>query len=342
MTSIWVNDHDGWRLLAPIGFPLEAELHDLVAGAPQLLPLAGTPRVAVVGREVRIGTGYADLVAVEPTGRLVLIEVKLAANAEARRAVVAQILAYAAHLKGIDVLELERDLLAATLQGRGVTRLVDLAVQDFDEVGLDAESFETGLADSLTAGRFRLVLVLDDAPPELVKLVGYLESIAPELVIDLVTVTAYDVNGSRVLVPQRVDPERMSQELRPTTAAAAKGGQWTTLDDFDSVTARLPSEQQELVRRAVRWAEELERHGLLRVRVWRGAGGRATVLPYLPNEDVGLVTIWNESGLALSLWRSVFERRARRASRWWKKRSRRPESARATRSRRSATSSLRR
>jgi hypothetical protein len=44
-----------------------------------------------VGREVPLGGGYADLLAVEASGRLGMIEVKLARNSEARRAVVAQV-----------------------------------------------------------------------------------------------------------------------------------------------------------------------------------------------------------------------------------------------------------
>src|SRR5947208_11899103 len=96
MTAIWRNDGSGWRALRPTGFPDEAALHRLVEEAPQMLPLAGTPRLVVVGREVQLGGGYADLLAVEPSGRLAVIEVKLARNAEARRAVVAQVLTYAA------------------------------------------------------------------------------------------------------------------------------------------------------------------------------------------------------------------------------------------------------
>jgi hypothetical protein len=87
MTAIWQNDGAGWRLLAATGFPQEAALHQLVGGAPQLLPLAGAPRLVVLGSEVPLGSGYADLLAVEVTGRPVVIEVKLAQNAEARRAV---------------------------------------------------------------------------------------------------------------------------------------------------------------------------------------------------------------------------------------------------------------
>src|SRR4051794_10852971 len=100
MSSIWTSGEHGWTLLAPSGFPDEATLQSLVEDAPELLPLAGEPRLVVLGREVPIGGGYSDLIAVEPSGRLVVIEVKLASNAESRRAVVAQILGYAAFLRG--------------------------------------------------------------------------------------------------------------------------------------------------------------------------------------------------------------------------------------------------
>ncbi|MEU8125252.1 hypothetical protein AB0C21_41635 [Spirillospora sp. NPDC049024] len=91
VTAIWSTDQSGkWRLLTPSGYPAEAALHDLVEQSPQILPLAGSPRITVLGREVRLGGGYADLVAVEPSGQMVIVEVKLAGNSEARRAVVAQ------------------------------------------------------------------------------------------------------------------------------------------------------------------------------------------------------------------------------------------------------------
>ena len=119
MTAIWQNDGTGWRLLAPTGFPDERTLHDLVEETPRILPLAGDPGMVVLGKEVLLGNGYADLVAVEPSGRLVVIEIKLSRNAEARRAVVAQILTYAAHLKGLSPETVERDVLGRHLRGRG-------------------------------------------------------------------------------------------------------------------------------------------------------------------------------------------------------------------------------
>ncbi len=113
MTAIWQNDGTDWHLLVPTGFPNEATLHTLVEDAPHLLPLAGTPRLIVLRREVQLGIGYADLIAIEPGGRIAVIEIKLARNAEARRAVIAQVLAYAAYLWGLDQRVLEQDILTS-------------------------------------------------------------------------------------------------------------------------------------------------------------------------------------------------------------------------------------
>jgi hypothetical protein len=152
----------------------EAALHNLVQQAPQMLPLAGSPRLTLLGRDVRLGSGFADLIAVESTGRLVVIEVKLAGNAESRRAVVAQVLSYAGYLQGLDAEQLESQILAGHLASGGS---VLAAAQASDQQhGIDPEAFRSGLATSLAEGGFRLVIVLDSAPEELVQVVGYLRA----------------------------------------------------------------------------------------------------------------------------------------------------------------------
>ena len=102
MTGIWTDTGDGWKLGSPRPYDDEATLHRLIADYPQLLPLAGSP-LRVLGSEVPLGPGIADILAVESSGRPTIIEVKLSRNREARREIVAQVLAYAAFLRGFDV-----------------------------------------------------------------------------------------------------------------------------------------------------------------------------------------------------------------------------------------------
>src|SRR5437764_841267 len=142
MPALWQNDDSDWTLLSPSGFPDEKTLHTLVEDAPQLLPLSGNPRLIVLGREVLLGTGSADLLAIEPSGRPVLIEVKLAKNAEARRAIVAQVLAYAAFLHGTPADALEK-LVSPYLRQRGYETIAGAVAEESQEAAFDPADFST-------------------------------------------------------------------------------------------------------------------------------------------------------------------------------------------------------
>ena len=315
MTALWRKDGSRWEVMAPSGFPDEETLHGLVEQDPYLLPLAGSPRIAIVGREVRLGTGYADLVAVEEQGRIVIIEIKLARNAEARRAVVAQVLAYASELQRLSLEAVETETLAAHLQRRGFASLF-AAMSKLDQAGaMDEEAFRSNLAASLVEGRFRLVLVLDAAPPELVRIASYLQLVAEgRITLDLITMTSYTVGGTEVLVPQRVDGELPTVEAEPRTARkTVKKGELTEgIAAFEASVASAPAPEQPRLRQLVEWARALEQQGLVTLQSYRGLADRWVLLPRLIAEGAGLVSIWNERGPALQLWRSMFERHALR------------------------------
>ncbi len=313
MTAIWQNDGAGWHLIAPTGFPDEATLHTLVEQAPHLLPLAGSPRLIVLGREVQLGNGYADLIAIEPNGRIAVIEIKLASNAEARRAVVAQVLAYAAYLWNLDQTALERDVLSPHLRKRGYQSITQAVASNDQEQSFDADAFATGLAESVAQGYFRLVLVLDEAPEELVRLVSYLQAMSEQLVIDLITISSYTVNGSQVLVPQRVEAEQQRSEASPSSLARSKtGGDLVGgAEDFVASIESAAEASRPLLQRLARWAAALEKAGLVKLSTYHGKSGVLTLLPRLLIDNVGLISIYNNNGQAyLQFWRSVFERRA--------------------------------
>ena len=53
--GIWTKGDDGWMLSRPKGFPDEATLHRLIEDRPDMLPLAGAPRLVILGSEVGLG-----------------------------------------------------------------------------------------------------------------------------------------------------------------------------------------------------------------------------------------------------------------------------------------------
>ena len=265
--------------------------------------------MVVLGREVSLGPGYADLIAVEPDGRLVILEIKLRRNAEARRAVVAQILTYAAYLKGLDSNSFE-ELLRPHLDARDKSSIIEAVRESEQSAEFDDQDFAGGLEESLRAGEFRLVLVLDEAPAELVRLVGYLESISAGIVIDLITVSAYMAGGEEILVPQRVDPEYQDQSvLLPGRRAVKARREVDGSEAFEEAVGRAPEEDQTDLRRLLVWARELEASRLATLRTRLGSG-RQILLVWIRGEKAGLASIWNDGGAYISLWRSVFVRLA--------------------------------
>lgn len=308
--AIWRKSNAEWQPLLPSGFPSEAALHDLIEEAPNLLPLSGDPALTLLGREYAIGPGYVDLLAVDAEGRPTIIEIKLRRNAEARRAVVAQILTYAAYLKGLSAADLESS--TRGYLGQGTATSIAEAVAQADQSGqFDSNAFDDALAESLSSGAFRLVLVLDEAPAELVQLVGYLESISSGIIIDLITVSAYQVGDEQILVPQRVDPEHLPETAAPAQRriAAPAPHQAEGSEAFERAIEHAAAEDQGPLSRLLAWARELEAAQLATLRTAIGKG-REILLVWIRGEKAGMVSIWNDNGPYLSLWRSVIVRRA--------------------------------
>jgi hypothetical protein len=146
--------------------------------------------------------------------------------------------------------------------------------------------------------------------------VGYLQSLTDKIDIDVVTVSAYDVAGSQVLVPQRIEPGRRSREMSDAQVAARQAGVLHRGSaEFRAVVADLPPAQQGPLIRLADWADTLQQAGLVKLATFRGKGGQiTTLLPRLAADNAGLVTIYCDSGSAyLQFFRSVFERRAPRS-----------------------------
>lgn len=298
MTPLWHSDGAAWRLLEPTGFPVERELHDLVGQAPQLLPLAGQPSIAILGSEVALGGNWADLVGVESNGRLVIIEVKLRKNTEARRAVVAQALSYAAYLQGLSLAEVESAILGRHLTQAGFATVEEAMQNALQGEHLDVAAFRDAFANNLAVGAFRIVFVLDEAPAELARLVEYLEHISTDrLLIDLVAVAQYQVADAKVVVPTRVEAERRDSPASgmPVPSRAAGSVEVKGAAEFAGSIAAAPSGGHALLHRLVDWASELESAGVARLATTIGVN-RWALRVIVPGRGGGLATIWNDRG----------------------------------------------
>lgn len=315
MTDIWTNSVEGWRLESPQAFDDEETLHRLILENPKFLPLAGSPRLTVLGNEVELGTGYPDILAIESSGRPVIIEVKLARNPEARRAIVSQIIAYAAFLHGFDVKTLEQGPLRRHLADAGHGSILD-AVRAQDQDGaVDPDSFMISLQECLDRGSFRLVFVLDEVPAELERVVAYLENVTvQELTIDLITLRTYEINGTRVALPRRVMPDlrTMNPYAGPgsSNTAASKGDLSAGSDAFRASIAGVTEENRAVFDQLIAWAEQLANLPHVRLTTISYAESIHLRPEVMPDND-RLVYIANyKNEPCIYVYRSVIERLA--------------------------------
>lgn len=222
---------------------------------------------------------------------------------------VAQILAYAANLHGTTWEQLE-DRFGSSLGQRGHESLVE-AVASVQEDVFDADEFAAALDEHLSEGRFRLVFVLDSVPPELITLVADLEHVTDKLVIDLVAVNSFGVGGTSVVLPQRVTPERHEVTVEKTRRKESGTVYHEGSERFEASIGEVAPEHKDALNRLLQWGRDLEQQGLARLATSEGmAGSRFVLRPLLRDENVGLVTLYNEGGAWVQFWRSVFVKRA--------------------------------
>ena len=227
-----------------------------------------------------------------------------------------QVIAYAAFLRGMNVEGLEQGPLRRSLAVAGYGSILK-AVQAQDQEGaVDPDTFTTSLQEYLDQGSFRLVLVLDEVSAELERIVAYLDAITVHaLTIDLITLNIYDVNGTRVALPQRVSPD-LGATLPSIRATAPPNRTEAVLTDgpdvFRDSIADTTGETRATFDELLAWAEQIS--SLQNVRLFTYTGlerKRFTLLPRIMPDNAGLVTIWNDRQQpSIAVWRTVFERLA--------------------------------
>lgn len=194
----------------------EAQLQGLIAETPDLLPgVAGGPPVVVM-REFPLPVGRVDVVVVDLEGGISLCECKLGTNPQARREVIGQLVSYAGALSRMSYDEFAER--AATRLGTSLAE----ALGALAEGEFDADAFHPTLASNLAAGRFRLVIVVDEISDELRDAVLYLNDQTETEFLALELGYLSD-NGLEILVPVVYGEEaveRKSRRRRPSVEGA--------------------------------------------------------------------------------------------------------------------------
>ena len=218
------NGAGGLEPLEEKPFPSEDALQALLAEHPELLDgeqmRPGDPRRWIlVTREQPIAdtAGGAprwslDHLVIDQDATPTLVEVKRGANSEVRRAVVGQMLDYAAHAARVWT----ADELRRRFEERphADERLADLLGDEES----DADEFWDAVATNLSAGRLRLLFVADAIPDELAQVVEFLNRQMPDVEVLAVEIKQFRGESTQTLVP------RVIGRLAAAPGRSASGG----------------------------------------------------------------------------------------------------------------------
>jgi hypothetical protein len=226
----------------------EAWLQQIVHDHPETLPIEqiepgfGTP--VSVCRELPLHAGFADNLLLTPEGNIILVEVKLWRNGEARREVVAQTLDYASCLFEMSYSDLEAAVSKSeTWKDRASPRLHQL----FEKADApDPATFIDAVNTNLRAGRILILVVGDGIRTEMERLASLLQSHAgARFTFGLIQLAVYQLpdNLGQLVVPQTllktklvergvvlVDDKRTTV-LPPPTFGRLQGGRTTITEE---------------------------------------------------------------------------------------------------------------
>ncbi len=183
----------------------EAWLQNLLFKHPEALPIKeidpAFSNAVPICIELNTPVGPIDALFVTPQGKLVVLEVKLWRNPEARRTVVGQVLDYAKELNRWTYADLQREVTRRTgRQGNSLFDIVKEATGELDEV-----DFADEVSRSLRHGRFLLLICGDGIREGAATITDFLERHGTiQFTFGLVEMAMYRTSRSEILVQPRV------------------------------------------------------------------------------------------------------------------------------------------
>ena len=203
------------RALSEAPFETEDTLQKLIATNPELLDgeqiSPGAPRLwLLVRREMGVPDAEAvgdrwsiDHLFLDQDAIPTLVEVKRAANSEIRRTIVGQMLDYASNATVYWPADRIRETFEAEARARGDDPAHVLArVISVEDAVPDIEDYWDQVDTNLRAGRLRLLFVADEIPPELQRIVEFLNAQMTTVDVLAVELKQFADEDMRTLVPR--------------------------------------------------------------------------------------------------------------------------------------------
>lgn len=222
MSGIYLRDGEMYVSMSETPFDAERVLQALIAQHPEVLadepggrgPLLLVRReAAVMDQEDAAGRWSLDHLYVDSEGVPTLVEVKRSSDTRGRREVVAQMLDYAANAK----VSFSAERMAAWIEEAAQERDTTAAELLADTLGVeDPDAFWATVATNLDAERFRLIFVSDVIPPELRRIIVFLNGQMANTEVLAIEVKQYvdDKKDHQTIVPRVIGNTEAARQTK--------------------------------------------------------------------------------------------------------------------------------
>jgi len=199
----------------PEQFENEYELQEILAEHPGILADRNDNPIITISREFMLEGGFADIFLIDNNGLPIIVEVKLERNKESRREVIGQLSDYLSAMARLSFDEVNA-------KSNGILEDKLQLIASIEEESNQESKFnliKSNLTSNLRAGHIRGMIVLDNAPNDLIREFSYLNEHS-DLDLRLMVVERYLLDGtdyfyhSRFLVSGEVNPEIKKQRFR--------------------------------------------------------------------------------------------------------------------------------
>ncbi len=297
-----VQDGGGLVELAEQPYEAEAVLQRLLADYPNLL--AGdqvdpaSPRrwlfvareAGVPGEEGGASRWSLDHLFLDQDAIPTLVEVKRSSDTRVRREVVGQMLDYAANAVIYWPPEAIRAQFETRCAANGQEPADVLAAFLGEE---DTEVFWQAAKQNLQSGRVRMVFVADVIPPELRRIVEFLNDQMDRAEVLALEVRQFMGQGLTALVPKIVGQTAAAQQAKAVTRTPGKR-QWDEASFFADLEARRGPDEVAVARAILDWARRSE------LRIWWGKGEKVGSFYPMLDHAGGLdwtVSVWSSGSI---------------------------------------------
>lgn len=264
------------KLIAMEESPYDSEtlLQKLLADHPDLLAgdqinaeeprqwLLVTREMAVPGEQDGAGRWSLAPLFLDQDAIPTLVEVKRSSDTRIRREVIGQMLDYAANAVAYWPVEEIKAKFETRCEADGLDPEVELS--GFLGEGQDASTFWQQVKTNLQAGRVRLLFIADEIPPELRRVVEFLNSQMDPAEVLAIEVKQFVGQNLKTLVPRVLGQTETARQKKSADRGEAR--QWDEASFFDAIQQKRGDQEAGIARSLLKWARKM---GL---RIWWGRG----------------------------------------------------------------------